>query len=131
MYDLKDHTLAGVKALGSRWIAHIDDSVIAAAWSAGEQTLAAASICGELAFFTPDSDKPNIQHNSAHAPGMCSLSWHPRQPLLASSGQDGQVKIWSEGRLYSQVETRDAWIEKVLKTYFARVSKKADCLCSH
>ena len=99
--------------MGSRWTADLDDCIIAAAWSAGEQMLATASIGGEIAFFTPSSDKPVIHHKSTHAPGIRSLSWHPRQPLLASGGQDGQIKIWLEGELYGQMETRDPWIEKV------------------
>ena len=113
MSDLNDHSLAEAEPLGSRWTAHLDDYVIAAAWSAGEQMLAVASISGEIVFFTPDSEKSEIRHGSTHAFGISSLSWHPRYPLLASSGQDGQIKIWSEGKLCSQVETRDSWIEKV------------------
>ena len=114
MSDFKDHPLDGAEQLGRRWSAHLDDYVVAAAWSAGEQTLATASLRGEIAFFAPGSEKPNICHDSIHAPGMNSLSWHPRHPLLASSGQDGQIKIWSEGKLCSQLETRDSWIEKVV-----------------
>ena len=113
MSDLEGHPLADTEALGSSWIAYLDDYVVTVGWSVGEQTLAAASISGEIAFFTPDSEKPLIHHESAHAFGISSLSWHPRVPLLASSGQDGQIKIWSQGRLCCQVETRDSWIEKV------------------
>ena len=113
MSDLSAHPLAEAETLDSRWTARLDDYVIAAAWSAEEQILAAASVSGEIAFFTPDSEEPHARHRSTHAFGISSLSWHPRHPLLASSGQDGQIKIWSEGKLRGQVETRDVWIEKV------------------
>ena len=113
MTDLQEQTLADAQPLVSSWTACLEDYVIAAGWSAGRQMLAAASISGEIAFFMPNSDRPEIHHGSAHEFGVGSVSWHPRLPLLASGGQDGQVKIWSQGKLCSQGETRDSWIEKV------------------
>jgi len=60
--------------------------------------LAAASISGEIAFFMPNSDRPEIHHGSAHEFGISSVSWHPRLPLLASGGQDGLVKTLVTGK---------------------------------
>ena len=111
MTDPEEHNLGDAEPLVSSWTASIDDYVIAAGWSAGRQMLAAASISGEIAFFMLNSDRAETHHGSAHEFGIGSASWHPRLPLLASGGQDGQVKIWSQGNLCSQVETRDSWIE--------------------
>ena len=95
MTDLQEQTLADAQPLVSSWTACLEDYVIATGWSAGRQMLAAASISGEIAFFMPNSDRPEIHHGSAHEFGVGAVSWHPRLPLLASVGQDGQVKIWS------------------------------------
>ena len=115
MSNLERHFSNGAETLSHRWTTHTDgDSIPTTAWSANEKMLAAASEQGDIWFFSPDSRQPILSQHSAHEPGICSLSWHPRHPLMASSGQDGRVKIWLEGKAFDQVETSDAWVEKVI-----------------
>ena len=115
MSNLERHFSNGAETLSHRWTTHTDgDYIPTTAWSANEKMLAAASEQGDIWFFSPDSRQPILSQHSAHEPGICSLSWHPRHPLMASSGQDGRVKIWLEGKAFDQVETSDAWVEKVI-----------------
>ena len=108
MSNLERHFSNGAETLSHRWTTHTDgDYIPTTAWSANEKMLAAASEQGDIWFFSPDSRQPILSQHSAHEPGICSLSWHPRHPLMASSGQDGRVKIWLEGKALDQVETGD------------------------
>lgn len=74
----------------------LDDSPADMDWSACGRWLAAASTSGVIHLI--DAENGNeVGAWLAHEPGALALRWHPEWPVLASSGQDGHVKLWQMG----------------------------------
>jgi WD40 repeat protein len=75
------------------WGADIGEHVIALAWSAGgAPLLAAAAVGGPITVLSRDGAvRASLP---GHGFGTAALAWHPALPLLASAGQDGQVRVW-------------------------------------
>jgi WD40 repeat protein len=50
-----------------------------------------------------------------HGFGTTALSWSPQGGILASSGQDGKVKLWKvpKGQLHLTLDGGAAWVERV------------------
>ncbi len=97
--------------LTKHWAAQLDDYVIDLAWSSDGATLAAASASGPLTLFAAADGAASPL--PGHDDGANCLAWHPKQPLLASGGQDGAVKFW-DATTAQHVATNKpggAWIE--------------------
>lgn len=101
--------------LRSQWQAHIEDHVIALAWSppAG-RWLAAAAVSGPI--FLIDTRRGEILRCfRGHHPGTMALAWHPNGSILASAGQDGQVRLWDviSGEQIVELAGGAVWVEQV------------------
>jgi len=72
--------------------ADMDESPAALGWSACGRWLAAISATGMI--HTLDANSLEITCWQAHQTGGLAVAWHPAKQLLASSGQDGYVRLW-------------------------------------
>jgi WD40 repeat protein len=90
----------------------LDESSADFGWSACGRWLAAATTSGVVHLIDSET---GIQHAewSAHESGSLALHWHPRLPLLATSGQDGFVRLW-------QIAKDESW------ALFAEISLSGD-----
>ncbi len=48
---------------------------------------------------------------AAHDGGVLALAWHPREPLVASTGEDGAVRVHGDGHTRT-FATGAAWVER-------------------
>lgn len=99
--------------LSSRWTRRIDEYATDAVWADDSKLVAVASASGAI-FVLDAADGAERQRCAGHANGTMSLSPHPREPLLASSGQDGAVRIWRIGQAEPLVTmpTDQVWVER-------------------
>jgi WD40 repeat protein len=79
---------ARLTAFGS---AVIEDFPVALAWAADGASLAVGG--GEGRIYAVGTDGATRQLGE-HAPGVLELAWQPKGAVLASSGQDGAVRLW-------------------------------------
>jgi WD40 repeat protein len=96
-----------------RWSATIEGHVSALAWSPDRQLVAAASADGPIAVY--DAATGAVRHPLAgHAGSTVSLAWHPTEnDLLASTGQDGKVRLWKLGGDCLALAAGASWGERV------------------
>ena len=101
-------------ALGPVGFARLDDYVHRVAFSADGTMLAACSASGQVALWQVPSFKRAGQL-TGHRQSALTLAWHPRQGELATSGQDGVVRLWNAGtgeeRARLDVGMPGAWVE--------------------
>ena len=108
--------------LTKHWAGTIDDYAIDLAWSPDGTTLAAASAAGPVSLFAA-TDGARRHQLPGHDNGTNCLAWAPAsgaqrstlssQPLLATGGQDGAVKIWdaTAGQHTATAALGPAWVE--------------------
>lgn len=80
--------------LRTGWSRSIGDFVEAIAFSPDGKIVAAASVSGPIVLIDVDSGAV-VGRSDGHGLGTTSLCWHPSGEFVASSGQDGQVRIWN------------------------------------
>ena len=101
--------------LRSQWQVHIEDHVIALAWSPPDgRWLAAAAVSGPI--FLIDTQRGEMMRFLiGHQLGTMALAWHPNGSILASAGQDGQVRLWdvNNGKVLASLAGGAAWVEHV------------------
>lgn len=94
------------------WTANIGDSIIGVSLSPDATHAACATFEGQI--FLVETASGNVGRSLAsHAGGTFHVAWHPTQPLVASTGQDGRVKIThpSTCEVVSEFEMSTAWVE--------------------
>lgn len=95
------------------WQRPLDDHIIALAWSPPTgQWLAAATVSGPI--YLIDTAQGEIRrHFPGHRLGTMALAWHPNGLLLASAGQDGQIRLWDviSGEQTVAMAGGAAWVE--------------------
>lgn len=108
----------GVRALDDamqltkHWAAVLDDYVIDLAWSGDGTRIAAASAAGPVTLF--DIAEGKVHHElPGDEDGTNVIATHPTQPLIASGGQDGRVKLWDTGtgQQTASVDLSGGWID--------------------
>ncbi len=72
----------------------IDDFPVALAWMPDGKALIVGG--GEGGLHRVQVQDGGVQKLGEHAPGLLQLAFAPKSTLLASSGQDGSVRLWSE-----------------------------------
>ena len=77
-----------------RWQWRGADCVHSLQWAPHGHTLAAATLAGELVSLSAADGKVRWHVADAHPGGALWCVFHPTEPLLASGGQDGAVKLW-------------------------------------
>ncbi|SDT99474.1 WD-40 repeat-containing protein [Verrucomicrobium sp. GAS474] len=70
----------------------------ALAWAPHGHTVAAATLGGELVVLDGVTGKPRWHKPAAHSDSILWLAWHPRDPILATGGQDGVVRLWDAAK---------------------------------
>ncbi|NJP04725.1 MAG: WD40 repeat domain-containing protein [Chloroflexaceae bacterium] len=97
------------------WQTTLDDHIIALCWSPTGHVLAAAAISGPISLIANASG--TMQHKLPGHPGLgtTALDWHPDGIRLASSGQDGRVRVWDtiSGQQQQVLDAGTAWVERV------------------
>lgn len=71
----------------------IEDFPVALAWSPDSGQLAVGG--GEGRLYLIDAGEGSARQMGEHAPGVLELAWQPKGMVLASSGQDGAVRLWA------------------------------------
>lgn len=82
-------------------------------WSSDGQWLAVAEVSGKIHLLEKNAVR---QHTlTGHGFGTTSLAWRPGEAVLASSGQDGKVKLWDphQGTCIREIEAGELWVNKV------------------
>jgi WD40 repeat protein len=95
------------------WVLQLQDPVASLSWTADSGLIAALTTEGQLTII--DAAKGVVVHEvKAHEGGGFKVAWHPQQTLLASSGQDGQVRLWDgAGKNIESYPGGAAWVEQL------------------
>ena len=91
----------------------LDDYALDARWSPDGTHLAALPSQGRIVLLAANAEP--VAEWSAHRGGNSSLAWHPRDPVLATVGQDAVLRIHSApfGRNTREIELPAGWCERV------------------
>jgi WD40 repeat protein len=74
--------------------AELGDFPIDAAWSPDGRVLLVAGGAGALKWLDTSSTASALQRIGEHAGGALALAWQNGGQQFASSGQDGEVRLW-------------------------------------
>ncbi|WP_129674280.1 WD40 repeat domain-containing protein [Candidatus Chloroploca sp. Khr17] len=74
------------------WQAQLDGYIISLRWASHGQSLAAATVDGPITIFAADGTR--LHELPGHTMVTTALDWHPEGRIMASSGQDGHVRLW-------------------------------------
>lgn len=105
--------LKGAASLAARWRLRADDHVVAMAWAADGQAAAVGLVGGAALVVARDGTER--WRRETHGFGLSTLDWHPADPQVATSGQDGRVRVWDAdtGALERELDAGAAWVERV------------------
>ena len=94
--------------------AHAGGHVVELAWHRERGVVAAASADGPIVLVDADTLAPRCEI-AGHDMGNASVSLHPSGALVATGGQDAQVRICSTttGAAHATLSTDGAWCERV------------------
>lgn len=96
------------------WSAGLDESVSQVSWSADGTVLAVGLLDGRVVLMNAATGAV-VQTFMAHADGLFRAAFSSSLPLLATSGQDGFIRIWSQtGERFQEIEGGKAWAEQLL-----------------
>jgi WD40 repeat protein len=99
--------------LAEAWTATVDDYATALATSHDGTLLSVGTATGQLFVFDVATGSLRFR-TLAHANGVLSLDWSPRERVLATSGQDGRAQLLDgDGRVLSELASDAAWVQRV------------------
>jgi WD40 repeat protein len=100
-------------SLDRGWSSDIGDFVTDLRWSSDGNWLAAAGSDGRIAVY--EAGTGEAARLQGHGMGTLGLAWRPGEPVLASAGQDGMVRLWDvpSGREIACGEGGGSWVEHV------------------
>jgi len=92
----------------------LDDYPADAAWSADARVLVVAGGQGRLLWLETHAAQPQVEVLGTHAGGVLAVAWQSAGRLLASSGHDGQVRLWdARSRSATLIHSEVEWSERV------------------
>lgn len=99
--------------LTQQWQATVPDHAIDLAWSADGSQLSVAAVSGPVTVF--DATGRTVHELSGHGFGTEAIAFHPTQPVLATCGQDGKVRLWDTvlGQERVAFDGGAAWVERL------------------
>jgi WD40 repeat protein len=111
---IEKHSSSEATSLSPLWRISLDESAISTAWSSDGTLLAAASASGSIYVFDIANQK-GVREWPGHQLGATQVAWHPEEPLLASAGLDGQVKLWrtDADSAIKILDCGDEWVEHI------------------
>ena len=95
------------------WTATVDDYAIAGDWACRGNIFSAGDASGSVFGFDGKSGATRWKHPGIHEGGLLTMAVHPTGSKLATSGQDGCIRIWSaaDGKPLQTIELGDGWVE--------------------
>ena len=97
------------------WFSKVDDYAISGGWALKGKLLVVGDASGGLFGFEGKSGKKIWAHSSTHEHGLLAVSIHPNGNRIATSGQDGQVRVWNakDGQLIHTIALGRGWVDNV------------------
>lgn len=94
------------------WTTTLGEPVAELSWSPDGQCLAVGGVEGKVVVYEVTSGKP-IREWQAHSGGLFRCAFSSSTGLLATSGQDGQVRLWNaiSGEVGQTLPMGSAWVE--------------------
>ncbi|MDE2218870.1 MAG: hypothetical protein KGL25_01185 [Gammaproteobacteria bacterium] len=94
--------------------AELGDYPVDAAWSPDGRALVAAGGSGALVWLDTARTGLDPQRIGEHAGGALAVAWQGGGPLFASSGQDGEVRLWdARTRAAQLIHSAATWTERL------------------
>ena len=101
--------------LERRWRVELGDYPVDAAWSADGRVVVVAGGEGALLWLDVAGAAPGARRIGEHAGGALALAWQQGGQNFASSGQDGEVRLWDARTRAAQViHTGTDWSERLV-----------------
>ena len=102
-----------VGALRTGWSALVGDYAIAGDWTCNGDLLMVGDSAGGVYAFDGKSGATSWQHPEIHDGGLLALAIQPGGDLLATTGQDGRIRIWNplDGQVIHMLELGRGWVE--------------------
>lgn len=104
-----------VSCRSCEWQSSLGDAVAEVSWSADGTVVSAGGVDGHLGFFRADGG--GLLHGfTAHEGGLFHAAFSPTEPLLATSGQDGNVRLWDAANAtpVKELPAGAAWVEQLV-----------------
>jgi WD40 repeat protein len=101
--------------LAQRSSVALDTYIVDCAWSSDSKALAIAGGEGAVLVITDACANPAVRSLGTHAGGTLAVAWQPASSLIASSGQDGAVMLWSASAdaPVRQLHASRTWTERL------------------
>ncbi len=94
------------------WLHPVQDPIAAVTWSSDHLQVAYMTTegVGGILNAATGSSQTGLK---GHAGGAFQIAWHPTEPCIASSGQDGGVRFWdpATGQETANIEGGAAWVD--------------------
>ena len=114
MSDIRQTRNTGI--LRDGWTGSVEDYALSCNWSQDGNVLMVCDVMGGIKAFHGKSGEIFWACSDTHDSGLLATSMHPEGILFATSGQDGNIMIWSveEGTPKTQIYLGSGWAEKLL-----------------
>ena len=97
------------------WKGTVGDYAIAGGWACRGSLLIVCDAAGGVYGFEGTTGAIRWQHPGIHEGGVLAMDVQPGGGLLATTGQDGRVRIWNakNGQVSHTIELGSGWVENV------------------